>query len=107
MGQGICVGGWYRITRGVAHEYRHYFIWNIRNIRNIIIKSMTYFCLLWNFLWNIRNIIVEHYKNKASAYMSCRKAAQRTGIDIVVGHYLISGPDELTYINIREDVHTK
>ena len=49
---------------GGAHEYSHYFIWNIRNIRNIIIKSMTYFCLLWNFFWNIRNIIVEHYKNK-------------------------------------------
>ena len=50
---------------------------------------------------------MEHYKNKASAYTSCRKAAQRTGIDIVVIHYLISGPDNTTYINIREDVHTK
>ena len=35
---------------------------------------------------------MEHYKNKASAYMSCRKAAQRTGIDIVVVHYLTYGP---------------
>ena len=68
---------------------------------------MTYFCLLWNFLWNIRNIIVEHYKNKASAYMSCRKAARRTGIDIVVVHYLIRESCHTTYINIREDVHTK
>ena len=47
---------------------------------------------------------MEHYKNKASAYMLCRKAAQRTGIDIVVVHYLTYGPDELTYINIRGDV---
>ena len=41
---------------------------------------------------------MEHYKNKASAYMSCRKAAQRTGIDIVVVHYLTYGPG-------KHDVH--
>ena len=76
----------------------YFFIGNIRNIRNIVIKSMTYFCLLWNFLWNIRNITMEHYKNKASAYMLCRKAAQRTGIDIVVVHYLTYGPG-------KHDIH--
>ncbi len=30
---------------------------------------------------------MEHYKNKVSAYMLCRKAAQRTGIIVVVCHY--------------------
>jgi hypothetical protein len=59
------------VCGGLVSHYRGgrvrrcvYFIRNIRNIRNIIIKSITYFCLLWNFFWNIRNIIVEHYKNK-------------------------------------------
>ena len=104
VGQANCGRGWYRIIEGVAYVVLYFFIGNIRNIRNIVIKSMTYFCLLWNFLWNIRDITMEHYKNKTSAYTSCRKAAQRTGIDIVVIHYLISGPDNTTYINIREDV---
>ncbi len=94
-----------KLYEGLVSHYRGgrvrrciFFIWNIRNIRNIVIKSMTYFCPLWNFLWNIRNITMEHYKNKASAYMSCRKAAQRTGIDIVVVHYLTYGPG-------KHDVH--
>ena len=98
-----------KLCEGLVSHYRGgrvrrciFFIWNIRNIRNIVIKSMTYFCTLWNFLWNIRNITMEHYKNKASAYMSCRKAAQRTGIDIVVSHYL-------TYwvVNVPVHKHTR
>ena len=93
-----------KLYEGLVSHYRGgrvrrciFFIWNIRNIRNIVIKSMTYFCLLWNFLWNIRNITMEHYKNKASAYMLLREATQRTGIRFVVCNY--------TYGPGKHDVH--
>ncbi len=89
-GQANWERGGYRIIEGVAYGVLYFFIRNIRNIRNIIIKTITYFCLLWNFLWNIRNITMEHYKNKAYAYMLPRRAASRTGIGVVVTHYIFS-----------------
>ena len=41
---------------------------------------------------------MEHYKNKAYAYMLPRRAASRTGIGVVVTHYLTYGPG-------KHDVH--
>jgi len=45
---------------GVSHVVVYFFIWNIRNIKNIINKTVTYKWPFWNFLRDIRNIIMEH-----------------------------------------------
>ena len=48
---------------------------------------------------------MEHYKNKASAYMCVSNAKLlENWYSIVVVTTLLTGPVNTTYINIREDV---
>ena len=60
----ICVGWKHRSIEGVAQGVLYYLLRNIRNIKNIINKTVTYKHPKRYFLRNIRNIKKEHYKNK-------------------------------------------